>query len=160
MERVNRIWNHPLWRQTLRELEDAEQDRIFCRHGLSHLLDVARMAYIENLEQGWNIPKEQIYAAALLHDIGRDVQYQQGIPHELAGIPIAKVILQDCGFLEGEQQNILSAIGGHRNRDIKTAETLAGLIYRADKLSRNCSFCPASPQCNWPEEKKNQNLCG
>ena len=95
MERANRICSHPLWKWHIEQLREAERERIFCRHGIEHLLDVARIAYIENLEQGYGISQEIIYAAALLHDIGRFLQYSQGIPHEIAGAQIAPEILAD-----------------------------------------------------------------
>ena len=74
MERVNAICRHDLWRDSVREIARLERDRQFCRHDLVHFLDVARLAYIENLERGLGIDKELIYAAALLHDIGRHLQ--------------------------------------------------------------------------------------
>ena len=85
MERVNKIWRHPVWKQQMEHLAEYEKNRIFCRHGMDHLMDVARIAYIENLEKNCGISKEIIYGAALLHDIGRYLQYTEGIPHEKAG---------------------------------------------------------------------------
>ncbi len=158
MERVNKICRHPLWLLHMSRLKEAEKERIFCGHGIEHLLDVARIAYIENLEQGYHIPKEIIYAAALLHDIGRFLQYSQGISHETAGASLAEVILAECGFDEEEQKQILSAITEHRDVRTRQEKNLAGLIYRADKQSRICGFCPASTQCNWSEDKKNYLL--
>ena len=38
--------------------------------------NVARLMYIYALEEHLELPKELIYAAALLHDIGRAQQYQ------------------------------------------------------------------------------------
>ena len=158
MERINRILNHPLWRESLTEIEKLEKNRIFCRHDTAHFLDVARIAYIENLEKQLDIPKEWIYGAALLHDIGRHLQYTQGIPHEKAGGELAEVILRDCGFGEAARGEILHAIGSHRERETAAAEDLAGILYRADKTSRSCMFCPAAGECNWSEEKKNLRL--
>ena len=77
MTRVNRIRNHPLYRESLHNIEKLEQERIFCGHNAQHLLDTARLAYIENLERNLGISKEMIYAAALLHDIGRGLQYRR-----------------------------------------------------------------------------------
>lgn len=155
MERINRICRHPLWLENVSRICQLEKDRIFCRHDTVHFLDVARMAYIESLEKHMDIPKELIYAAALLHDIGRAAQYEKGIPHDEAGAQLAKLILTDCGFHPDEQAQILSAITQHRNAEIKTSADLAGLIYRADKASRMCLFCSAEEQCNWEKEKKN-----
>lgn len=158
MDRVNQICDHPLWKFHMAQLQKAEKERIFCKHGIEHLMDVARIAYIEKLEQNLNYSKEVIYGAALLHDIGRFLQYSQGIPHETAGADLAARILKDCGFCPEEQSLILSAISEHRNMENQKEVTLAGLIYRADKQSRMCKFCPAAAQCNWSEEKKNHLL--
>ena len=61
MERVNAICRHPLWRDSVRQIAHLERDRQFCRHDLVHFLDVARLAYIENLERGLGVDKELIY---------------------------------------------------------------------------------------------------
>ena len=71
MERVNKICEHKLWKQAVEEISQLEEKRVFCRHNTEHFLDVARLAYIENLEKGLGIEKELLYAAALLHDICR-----------------------------------------------------------------------------------------
>ena len=148
MERVNAICRHQLWRDSVREIARLERDRQFCRHDLVHFLDVARLAYIENLERGLGIDKELIYAAALLHDIGRHLQYTQNIPHDRASAQLAEVILADCGFSQAERAEVENAILQH----------LAGLLYEADKASRACLFCPAEPECNWSPEKKNMTI--
>ena len=98
MERVNAICRHKLWRESVDEIARLEQDRAFCRHDRAHFLDVARLAYIENLERGLGVDKELIYAAALLHDIGRHLQYAKNIPHDEAGAQLAEIIMADCGF--------------------------------------------------------------
>lgn len=158
MERINQISDHPLWKLHITQLKESEKDRIFCKHGIEHLLDVARIAYIENLEQNCGISKEMIYAASLLHDIGRFLQYSQGISHEEAGAELAEKILKDCGFNQEEKKEIISAITSHRSIETRQKQNLAGLIYRADKQSRMCKFCPALSECNWSEEKKNNKL--
>ncbi len=160
MERVNRIVTHPIWAKSVKEINEAERERIFCRHDTTHLLDVARLAYLENLEKHFSFAKEIIYAAALLHDVGRAAQYRDGIPHDQAGAEIAAHILADCGFGAEEQRQILAAITEHRSADTAIAQNLSGLIYRADKASRMCLFCPAQDQCNWSNEKKNLYLNG
>ena len=71
MKEVEAIRNHPLYEKHYNKLKKTEQERIFCRHQMEHLLDVARIAYIYNLEQGLGITKDVIYGAALLHDIGK-----------------------------------------------------------------------------------------
>lgn len=52
MTRLNAVWNHPLYQKYYRENEKMEHDREFCCHQITHLLDVARIAYIKNLEAG------------------------------------------------------------------------------------------------------------
>lgn len=70
--------------------------------------------YIYALEEHLELSKELIYAAALLHDIGRAQQYQYNIPHDIAGVEIAREILTDLHFTEQEKELILSSIGHHR----------------------------------------------
>lgn len=157
MELVNRILQHPTFQRELASLEKLEQHRIFCCHGLEHLLAVARLAYLYNLEEGMGFSARLIYGAALLHDIGRGEQYRTGIPHEVAGLDLAASILQDCGFSTDEQSDILDAISAHRE-DGRAEQALGALLYRADKKSRPCFACPARGLCNWPKEKQNLTL--
>ena len=89
MDRVNQIWNHPLYQTELHKLQLLEADREFCRHTPEHFLDVARLAYIRALEENYSVSKELIYCTALLHDIGRARQYEDGTPHDEAGAAIA-----------------------------------------------------------------------
>ena len=158
MQRVNSICSHPLWKSCVSKIRALERERIFCCHDTSHFLDVARIAWIENLEKRLAISREMIYAAAMLHDIGRHLQYMQGVPHDEGSVSIASDILKDSGFDEKEQAEILSAIRMHRNPDAASRDDLAGIIYRADKKSRICAFCSASDKCNWPESKKNMKI--
>lgn len=156
MERVDAIWRHPVYRQCLQKIEEHEADREFCRHTPEHFLDVARLTWILALEEGIKADKELVYAAGLLHDIGRHLQYEQGIPHEEASARIAEEILKDCGFSGEEQAVILELILSHRAESGKRC--LASLFYRADKLSRNCFLCPSREECDWPETKKNLKI--
>lgn len=161
MKKVNAILAHPLYRECYARLEELEKDRIFCRHQMTHLLDVARIAYISNMEQGLGIEKEVIYAAALLHDIGKYVQYEDGTPHEQSGEKIASEILgslsEKDAFSDEENRMILTAIRGHR-RLREGAEVLEKLLYTSDKASRMCFACPAEGECDWSTEKKNIEL--
>lgn len=158
MDRVLKICHHPLWNKHLKKIAEAEENRIFCRHDIQHFLDVARLMYIENSERELRLSKAIIYAAALLHDIGRAAQYEENTPHEKASANLAEKILFDCGFSQEEQTEILSAISAHRTAETVGKADLSGLLYRADKRSRLCLFCPAEKECNWPEEKKNKAL--
>lgn len=161
MKRINWILNHPLYLSAYHTLEALETDRPFCRHQLPHLLDVARIAYIRSLEQSLPIPKPVIYAAAVLHDIGKGEQYTKQIPHEIASYEIAKRILSamptDLRFSSNEQAQILSAIRSHR-RTGDAISALDRLLSESDKASRNCFYCPARNACNWDETKKNMEI--
>lgn len=120
MDRVNDIWKNRIRIAKQADIDRAEEDRVFCKHDLAHLLDVARLAYIEALEKGIEvagkpIKKDLIYACALLHDLGRAEQYESGLDHDLAGVEIAKEVLVQSKFKQDERDAILEAIGGHRS---------------------------------------------
>lgn len=158
MERIDKILKHNLFLECLRRNEEAERNRVFCRHDMGHFLDVARIAMILNLEKALHIDKELIYGAALLHDIGRYQQYEQGIPHEEASAELAPLILSDCGFDKEEAEVILKAIRDHRTKEIAEEASLSGILYLADKASRACFACKASGDCNWKQDKKNLTI--
>ena len=101
-----------------------------------------------------------IYAAAVLHDIGKWMQYAQKIPHEQASAQIAEQILEDTGFEEDEKKGILLAILSHRehSKENGRGNKLAEVLYDADKTSRNCFACTAKEACDWGEEKKNLRI--
>ena len=158
MERIGKILNHDLFIENLVRNEEAEVDREFCRHNMVHFLDVARIARIINLEEGIGLNVELIYAAALLHDIGKHLQYTHGIPHEKASAEIAPEILKESGFNDKETDVIIGAILTHRDGSVKEQRNLKGLLYRADKLSRACFACKMKQECNWKDGKKNSEL--
>ena len=81
MNRVNAVWRHKTYQSCLAKLRDWEEKREFCRHTPEHFLDVARLTWILALEAGIAADKEIVYAAGLLHDIGRFRQYEGGITH-------------------------------------------------------------------------------
>ena len=113
---------------------------------------------IINLEEKLEIPRELIYGAALLHDIGKHRQYEEGIPHEQASAEIAPEILRDCSFDEKETGVIVDAIAQHRNSAVFSEKNLRGVLYRADKASRPCFACKAEADCNWKGNKKNLKI--
>lgn len=160
MEFVQKIYEHPLFKECLEQNKEAEKERIFCRHDMQHFLDTARLSYIFALERGYNISKEEIYAAAFLHDIGRWKQYRGEMSHEEAGAQIAEVILKDVGFSDDSKNRIITAIAGHRKvqRDEHQTDELSEVLYDGDKRSRACYLCPAEKECNWSLEKKNLHV--
>lgn len=171
IDRVNAICNNSLFQEQLKAIAKDERDRKFCKHGMDHLLDVARLSYIYYLESLLDekisisdvtgaasrcaiINKDIIYAAALLHDIGRHCEYETGEPHHKAGVRLARVIMSQCGYQEFEIKHVSSAISSHRENGGQ-ANRLGEWLYRADKSSRKCFACEARNECNWSLEKMN-----
>jgi len=162
MERYNQILFHEKYKEYIEKNNQAEANRRFCHHNMGHFLDVARIAMILYQAELYEIvpdaAKDIIYGTALLHDVGRWMQYAEGIPHEKAGVMLAGDILSDCGYDEKERALVLEAIENHRNADVKDEKNLSGLLYRADKLSRACFACDARNECDWKMEKKNSEI--
>lgn len=157
-ERYDRIVEHEVFGHYLQEINELEKDRIYCRHNLIHLLDVARIAYIINLEKEIGLSKDIIYGAALLHDIGKVEQYREKIPHEVTGAEKAVRILAECGYEESEIEMIKNAILDHRRGPKEEGRRLSEILYEADKKSRICLYCQAKTDCNWTEEAKNSRI--
>lgn len=158
MKQVDQIYEHPVYQEKFRALQLAERDRMFCKHTLEHFIDVARLMYIYSLEHQLSISKEVIYAMALMHDIGRIDQIENGVPHEQAGAELCDVILPDCGFTEEETESIKASILHHRNAGNDEKDPYYEMLYWADKKSRNCYACASKKECNWDEEKMNLNI--
>ena len=116
MKRINYILNDPDFLNYLNKNQEAEVDRIYCHHDIAHFLDVSRIAYIISLEEKLNIDKVILYAMGLLHDIGRWMEYENGIDHAIASKKLAEGILHKCEFSEIEIKEILTAIGDHREK--------------------------------------------
>ena len=79
MDRVNQIWNHPLYQNELNKLQLLETDREFCRHTPEHFLDVARLAYIRALEAGAAI------AGQILNELGFSMEEMEAIIAAIRG---------------------------------------------------------------------------
>lgn len=157
MPRLTELLHHPLFLKQMEQIEQQEQGRQFCRHGWQHCMDVARGAALLNAERRLGLDKELIYAAALMHDLGRAEQYAKGTSHEEAGRQLALAILPACGFQPWESRCIAQAVERHRDQE-ETGNLLAALLAEADKKTRLCFACRAGTQCNWPENKKNQTI--
>ncbi|MBE5976145.1 HD domain-containing protein [Lacrimispora xylanisolvens] len=157
MERISNILNNKVFKEYLRRNEIAERERMFCKHNLNHSIDVARIAYILNLENNCGYDKELIYAAALIHDITKWRQYEEGIPHHISAAEIADSILASCKFNVKEIEMCKNAITKHRKLEDEN-DSFANLLYKADKLSRLCFLCEAKDICNWSQEKMNEKL--
>ena len=154
---TNAILHNAVYAQTMETLRTLEQDRIFCRHGMAHCLDVARITMLLCREYAVAAEPDVVYAAALLHDIGRAAEYTDGIPHEEAAEPLARAILTECHTPPALQEQIMRLIVCHRNAQ-KEDGSLAYLFSLADKRSRCCFACPAFDACNWTAQRRNLTI--
>ncbi|QGG48752.1 HD domain-containing protein [Heliorestis convoluta] len=168
MKRIEDILEHPLFQQCLKENEKWEAQRPFCHHNLDHLIDVARIAYAMALEMEdfssfskglghccRNQTKEVIYAAAILHDMGKWKQYEEGLDHAIVGAHYCENVLMECGFTALERESIAEAIRCHRHKWKGVSKTFLGSILAlADFHSRLCFRCAMQEECNWPERKQ------
>ena len=152
MDNIGVIMNNKLYKEALKKLSEYERDREFCNHTIEHFIDVSRIAYIMVLEEGLKVSKDVIYAIGLLHDIGRVKQYEEGIHHDIASVDMSREILKETSFTEEEVKIILNGIANHRK---ESDNKLEEIIYRADKLSRQCFSCKAENECYWSKDKKN-----
>ena len=152
MNNIDAIMNNKLYREALEKLSEYERDREFCNHTIEHFIDVSRIAYIMALEENLSVSKEVIYSIGLLHDIGRVRQYEEGIHHDIASVEMSREILKETSFTEDEVNIILNGIANHRK---ESDNKLEEIIYKADKLSRQCFNCKAEKECYWSSEKKN-----
>lgn len=157
LELTNKIIKNVNYIRLVSELKELEKDRIFCKHDMEHFLNLARIAVIICSECSIDYDADIIYAAALLHDIGRVEEYHSGIPHDEASVAIASEILDETGCSAEKKTEIIRLIASHRTADSrKTA--LEKIFYRADKKSRLCFCCDAADECNWPEYKRNNDI--
>ena len=156
MNRLDKILKNEKFRSYLNKTAEYEKDRIYCLHDIQHAFDTARLAYIKSLEDGIEISKEIIYAAALIHDIGRCKQYEDGTPHDMASVMLGSDILEECGFNETEMNMILAAVSEHRTDSERSP--LGKLLFDADNKSRMCMLCKARETCKWKEEDMNMEV--
>lgn len=159
MTRVEAVLADSCFTEYVAKNNSSEADRQFCRHTFQHLVDVARITYILMLESGdirrfmeendlnMKLAKEMIYAAGVLHDIGRWKEYQTGEDHSVVSSVLAGDILRKAGFDSKEIRIITTAIREHR-RMAESMSLLGERLYRADNLSRLCSQCEASDECH------------
>ena len=154
MERYNKVIENNLFKSAIKAIEEKEKNRIFCCHSTNHCLDVARIAYIINLENNMGISKDIIYTTALLHDLGRAFDNEN---HNEKSAKIAKDIMSQCDFLNEEINKCVNAMLKHR-KDVDSINNLSDLICKADKLSRQCYSCKAQKECYWSDERKNNNI--
>ena len=161
MDRIKPILENEEFIKRIKQISESEEDRIYCKHDLAHALDVARIAFIKNLEENIGLSKDCIYATALLHDIGRAEEYKSGTEHKIAAIAPAMNILRDAGFSSDEIEGIISSISNHsgkskdKSKSSDFTDSLSELLTEADRLSRTCFICNSSESCKWDDDMKN-----
>lgn len=146
--RVNRIIEHPLFKEYSLRNAQAEEKRAFCCHGFDHGLAVARIAYISLLEkENISLSKEVIYAAAVLHDLGRWREYETGENHALVGAKLVEPILKESGFSPEEVGVIIQGIREHRLDPENEMSLLGRALASADDWARDCRSCSSQEGC-------------
>ncbi|GAW92216.1 metal dependent phosphohydrolase [Calderihabitans maritimus] len=152
------ILENPLYNDYIQRIDFKEKGRPFCRHNLDHFLSTARISYILLLENDEidmlacraGIPREKVkelvYAAGLLHDIGRWKAYETGEDHARLSARYAKEILQESGYTSREIEVICQAIMEHRGKS-KHLSLLGERLHQADSFSRSCYQCSAQNEC-------------
>jgi len=157
MERVNRLLAAPAFGEHLARIEKMEAQRHFCRHHLAHSLDVARLCWIFLLEAGVEageaVPRDVVYGAALLHDLGRGLEDDATGCHAARSAELAEPLLEAAGYTREERRLMADAIREHRRGEGEEfSSSLGYYLRRADKHSRLCFQCRARQACYKLEE--------
>lgn len=168
MKEIARLVSNPDYQTLVARNAASEELRIYCRHSFQHMLDVGRITYILMLEAGsfsdWvtrnhiaslERGKEVVYAASLLHDIGRWEQYQTGESHATISARYARQLLEEIDFSEDEIEIVQAAIQEHRSQSCPKT-VLGAFLQRADKLSRACWCCDAILTCKERDHMETQ----
>lgn len=141
----------------MEKIDRLEKQRLFCKHGFEHGLNVARIAYAYLLEKGEVVfSKELVYAAALLHDIGRWVEYETGENHAEASARLSLPLLEACGFDLDDIRVILKGIREHRRHPEDNLTLLGEALALADDWARDCRHCSAQTLCYKYNKSMNQ----
>lgn len=157
MSRVNQLLEHEDFISYVGKINESEKDRLFCKHGFEHGLNVARIAYAYLLEKGeMLLLKENVYAAAFLHDIGRWVEYETGEDHAEASARLALPLLEACRFSVDDIQVILKGIREHRRHPEDNLTMLGVALALADDWSRDCRQCSVQTKCHKYNQAMNQ----
>ena len=162
MDTVTRLIQHPLYKEKYDALQAYEKERLYCRHDMRHFMRVAQIADQIARENGLSFSAEEITLVALLHDIGRIMQYQNNISHAEASASFAREILLSLGYDDKKTEEIRKAIIAHSNRmDAKKRfarrgelQSLEELLSFADQFSRECFSCEVKDRCKWKTEEK------
>lgn len=157
MSRVNQLLEHEDFISYMKKIDELEKERLFCKHGFEHGINVARIAYAYLLEKGeLLLLKESVYAAAFLHDIGRWVEYETGEDHAEASARLALPLLEACRFSVDDIQVILKGISEHRRHPEDNLTMLGAALALADDWARDCRRCSVQARCHKYHQAMNQ----
>lgn len=164
MKRIELLLKDALYQENM-NLNIREEETRYCLHDFQHHLDVARITYILVLENndlnyfmkdnglsGKLAAKELIYAAGLLHDIGKWKEQREGVDHASFGARLAREILPRAFFDPREVEIIARAVYEHSNIS-KDMSFLGERLHRADNLSRMSNLSLLCSECSY------RNLC-
>ena len=102
-------------------------------HRFDHTIRVHAIAMRIGRKMGANL--RVLSAAAILHDVGRLREKEEGVSHSILSGAMSKDLLSDLGFGDGEIVAILDAIRTHRFSEGLEPNSLEGQILSdADKL--------------------------
>ncbi|HBV99304.1 MAG TPA: phosphohydrolase [Desulfotomaculum sp.] len=165
--RIGAVRKDPFYLDCLLLNGERERDRLFCRHDYRHMVLVSQISWriikqtdgLESLIKteglsGKMSALEVVYAAGLLHDMGRWRQYDTGEDHALAGSAMAGSVLKRAGFSEREAMVVIRAIREHR-KALPGQSYLGRVLCLADDLSRPCRSCNVRLDCYKYEHMEN-----
>lgn len=103
-------------------------------HDSQHIYRVLYQAL--DIAKDYDVDKEVLIAAALLHDIGRDAQFRDPqVDHAAVGSDMAYDFLSGLGWIEDKAQHVKACIASHRFRaESPPASIEAKILYDSDKL--------------------------
>lgn len=103
-------------------------------HDCHHIYSVLYSAL--DIASEYNIDKDVLIAACLLHDIGREAQFKNPeCDHAVVGADMAYKYLCEIGWKESKANHVRNCIFAHRYRNDNLPRTIeAKILFDADKL--------------------------
>ncbi len=159
---MEEVLTHPKYAAYLSRLTELEKDRKFCKHDEIHFFEVYDLMSALNEQNACGYTDAMLFACAYFHDIGRVLEYEEGISHNEASAALCREILLSLGWNENEIEEVCGAILSHGNRKFveqrllerTKIHTLADLLSYADQMTRRCFACEMRDVCHWKEEEK------
>ncbi len=103
-------------------------------HDCQHIYRV--LYYALDISAGFDVDKDVLIAASLLHDIGREAQYNNPqCDHAIVGADMAYEFLRSIGWSEEKALHVKACISTHRYRNDSPPESIeAQILFDSDKL--------------------------